>query len=67
MLLHCNNTDNTHQVANKLLLILTHLHQLATNVPYITQLSQTIANLRDDDDMNRGARVDILEGTALED
>ena len=67
MLLHSHNTDDTHQMANKLLLILTHLHQSAMNVPYITQLSKTIANLGDDDDMNRSTRVDILEGTALED
>lgn len=67
MLLHSNNTHNTHQMANELLLVLTHLHQLTMDVPHVTQLSKTIANLGDNDDMNRGTRIDILEGTALED
>ena len=67
MLLHSNNTHNTHQMANELLLVLTHLHQLTMDVSQVTQLSKTIANLGDNDDMNRGTRIDILEGTALED
>ena len=67
MLLHSNNTHNTHQMANELLLVLTHLHQLTMDVSHVTQLSKTIANLGDNDDMNRGTRIDILEGTALED
>ena len=65
MVLHGNNTNNTHQMANELLLILTHLYQLTLNISYITQLGKTIANLRDNDDMNRSTRINILEGTAL--
>ena len=65
MLLHGNNTHNTHQVSHELLLVLTHLHQIAADVPYITQLGEAIANLGDNDDMNRSARINILEGTAL--
>ena len=53
-------------MANELLLILTHLpYKTRNEALYISQLGEVVADLGNDQNMGRGARVDISESAAL--